>query len=102
MTENIQLRILKLLGIIAEELKRDTLEYEVSTSLQEQIYSELDGTKTASEIAEKVDTTRVRVAQLLPRWEKIGLVITEGKGPHKRYMNFHSVGEELNIDETGD
>ena len=88
-------RLLKVQGLIAEALKKQELQSALSTEILRKVYNELDGSRTATEIARVVGTSRVRIAKILPEWEKLGIVISEGLGPHKRYFNLRSVAANL-------
>lgn len=94
-------RMLKLQGVMTEALKKADITKELSTESKWNVYQQLDGRKSISEIAKSAGLSRVRVAQILPEWERIGIVISEGLGPSKRYFNLKTVAEQLDTSKRG-
>jgi len=87
----ILMRMLKVQGLIVESFKKQEIQDVLTSETLRNVYEELDGSKTAADIAKTVGISRVRVAQVLPEWEKLGIVISEGLGPRKRYFNLRSI-----------
>ena len=56
----------------------------VKTDIQKRIYSSLDGTKTAKEVAAAAKCSEISVWRTLPEWEDQGLIIGFGKGKAKK------------------
>ncbi len=93
--------LLKKVGIVAklmyvqarprnfEELKVQLLK----TSQQEQAYDALDGEKTIKEVAQAASyASTSSLEELLPEWERKGLILSIGKGRNKKYLNIENLG----------
>jgi len=95
-------QLAKKLDIIAKllymqtRLKISELEAKlVKTNIQKRIYSVLDGTKTAKEIAAASQCTESLVWKTLPDWEAQGLIVGIGKGKAKKYVNIEKFGDVI-------
>ncbi len=72
-----------------EELKSQLLK----TTQQKQAYETLNGERTIKEIAQISGYTTTRtLEEILPEWERKGLIISSGKGSHKKYINIENLG----------
>jgi len=58
---------------------------------QLKIYEACNGTNSIEQIAEKAKCSVRYVEGLLPKWERIGLILSVGRGPSKRYLNIESL-----------
>lgn len=63
----------------------------VRTGIQKKIYSLLDGTKTAKEVATTAKCSEISVWKTLPDWEAQGLIVGVGKGKAKKYVNIENL-----------
>jgi hypothetical protein len=91
--------LLRKIGIVAklmyvqtrpkiEELKAELLK----TSQQKQAYDVLDGVKTIKEIAQASSyASTSTLEELLPEWERKGLILSSGKGRNKKYVNIENL-----------
>ena len=71
-----------------EELKAQL----VKTPQQKQAYEALDGQKTIKEIAQVSSyTSTSTLEELLPEWERKGLILSIGKGRNKKYLNIENL-----------
>ena len=61
------------------------------TKKQMQIYVACDGTNAIEQIAEKAESSVRYVEGLLPKWGRMGLILSTGKGALKRYINIESL-----------
>ena len=91
-------RLIKKLDIIAKLLYMQTrpkineLKTKlVKTDIQKKIYSLLDGTKTAKEVAVAAKCSEISVWRTLPDWENQGLIVGVGKGKAKKYINIENL-----------
>jgi hypothetical protein len=71
-----------------EELKRELLK----TAQQKKAYEALDGERTIKEIAKFASYSGTRtLEEFLPEWERKGLILSQGKGPAKKYINLENL-----------
>jgi hypothetical protein len=71
-----------------EELKTELLK----TPQQKQAYDALDGQKTIKEVATSAGYSSTRqLEDMLPEWERKGLILSSGKGRTKKYSNIESL-----------
>ncbi len=71
-----------------EELKREL----VKTEQQKKAYDALDGEKTIKEIAQAASySSTSTLEELLPEWERKGLILSTGKGRTKKYLNIDNL-----------
>lgn len=61
------------------------------TKKQIKIYTACNGVNTIEQIAKKTKCSVRYVERLLPKWEKIGLILSMGKGASKRYLNIENL-----------
>jgi DNA-binding MarR family transcriptional regulator len=90
--------MLKKLAIICKLLymqvkpKTERLKEELKlTQKQKQVYELCNGKNSLQEIAKKAKCSERYVKRLLPEWEKMGLIISTGKGAGKRYVNIENL-----------
>lgn len=71
-----------------EELKVQLLK----TPQQKKAYDALDGEKTIKEIAQAASySSTSTLEELLPEWERRGLILSNGKGRVKKYLNLENL-----------
>jgi len=71
-----------------EELKVQLLK----TPQQEKAYDALDGEKTIKEVAQAASySSTSTLEELLPEWERRGLILSNGKGRAKKYLNLENL-----------
>jgi len=70
-----------------EELKKELLK----NPQHKKAYEALDGTKTVMEISRKAGYSPRGMEGLLPEWERMGLILSIGKGKGKRYVNLENM-----------
>lgn len=71
-----------------EELKLQLLK----TPQQRKAYEALDGEKTIKELAQASNySSTSTLEELLPDWERKGLILSQGKGKAKKYINLENL-----------
>lgn len=71
-----------------EELKVQLLK----TPQQKRAYDALDGEKTIKEVAQAASySSTSTLEELLPEWERRGLILSKGKGRLKKYLNLENL-----------
>ena len=71
-----------------EELKLQLLK----TPQQKKAYDALDGEKTIKEVAQAASySSTSTLEELLPEWERKGLILSNGKGRVKKYLNLENL-----------
>jgi len=58
---------------------------------QLKVYAACNGINSIEQIADKAKCSVRYVKGLLPKWERMGLILSIGKGPSKRYLNIESL-----------
>ena len=61
------------------------------TQKQLRVYDACDSESTIEQIADRADCSVRYVEGLLPAWEKLGLILSIGKGRSKRYTNIENL-----------
>jgi len=63
----------------------------VKTEKQKKLYQALDGKQNMAQLQKITGISVKTMEPLLPEWEKMGLIISFGKGPSKRYTSLQNL-----------